>query len=75
MRAMIDGAEEPLFLSSGGEDYFLSAFYFDEGEFRAPGAGLTYKSGGSMSAYKTHDRYVYGRTTTATSFSTSFSSP
>ena len=26
MRAMIDGADTPLFLSSGAEDYFLSAY-------------------------------------------------
>lgn len=31
MRAMIDGAASPLFLSSGAEDYFLSAYYFNEG--------------------------------------------
>ena len=43
MRAVIDGASSPLFLSSGAEDYFLSAYYFDEGQYRAPGAGLTHK--------------------------------
>ena len=57
MRAMIDGAEEPLFLSSGAEDYFLSAYYFDEGEFKTPNSGLTYFDGkGTLSAYKVHDR-------------------
>ena len=27
-----DGSENPIFLSSGTEDYFLSAFYYDEGK-------------------------------------------
>ena len=57
MRLQVDGATEPLFLSSGGEDYFLSAYYFNEGEFRTPNSGLTYYDGaGGLSAYKTHDR-------------------
>jgi hypothetical protein len=46
-----------VFLSSGTEDYFLSASYFDEGTFAGPSAGLTYRGGGgNLSAYKTHDR-------------------
>eukprot|EP01049_Picozoa_sp_SAG25_P005170 SAG25_NODE_344_length_9418_cov_328.220815_10_plen_607_part_01 len=57
MRATIDGGAEPMFLSSGGEDYFLSAFYFNEGEFKTPESGLTFYDGhGSLSAFKTHDR-------------------
>jgi hypothetical protein len=57
MRAMIDGATTPLFLSSGAEDYFLSAYYFNEGEFKNPNSGLTFFDGkGTLSAYKTHDR-------------------
>eukprot|EP00935_MAST-01C_sp_MAST-1C-sp1_P001287 g1287.t1 len=57
MRAMIDGATTPMFLSSGAEDYFLSAYYFNEGEFKTPNSGLTYFDGhGTLSAYKTHDR-------------------
>ena len=47
------------FLSSGGEDYFLSAFYFDEGMFHNSQAGLTFfDKKGSLSAYKVHDRDV-----------------
>ena len=38
----------PIFLSSGAEDYFLSASYFDEGEFISPNSGLTYKQGGAI---------------------------
>ena len=34
MRALIDGDASPIFLSSGAEDYFLSAYYFDEGQFK-----------------------------------------
>jgi hypothetical protein len=30
LRFYVDGAEQPIFLSSGAEDFFLSAFYFDE---------------------------------------------
>eukprot|EP00041_Stephanoeca_diplocostata_P025931 m.691229 g.691229 ORF g.691229 m.691229 type:complete len:578 (-) comp22853_c0_seq5:924-2657(-) len=57
MRALIDGSTEPLFLSSGAEDYFLSAYYFDQGEFKTPNSGLTYYDNkGTLSAYKTHDR-------------------
>ena len=56
MRASFDGAAEPTFLSSGAEDYFLSAYYFNEGTFKTPQSGLTFKSGGSVSAYKVHNR-------------------
>ena len=46
----------PTFLSSGAEDYFLSASYFDEGEFQTDNSGLTYYDGqGALSAYKLHD--------------------
>lgn len=45
----------PIFLSSGAEDYFLSASYFDEGEFISPNSGLTYKAGGAIGSYKLHD--------------------
>jgi hypothetical protein len=51
------GSSPPTFLSSGTEDYFLSASYFDEGQFTTPASGLTYKAGGgSMAAYKVHTR-------------------
>ena len=57
MRAMIDGATSPLFLSSGAEDYFLSAYYFNQGNFKTPESGLTYFDGaGTLSVYKVHDR-------------------
>ena len=57
MRYYTDGANEPQFLSSGAEDYFLSAYYFNEGEFKTPNSGLTYyDKKGTLSAYKTHDR-------------------
>eukprot|EP00128_Syssomonas_multiformis_P009857 Colp12_sorted_trinity150504_noHs@27660 len=55
MRMYSDGAKSPLFLSSGAEDYFLSASYFDEGMFKTPNAGLTFfDPSGTISAYKTH---------------------
>ena len=45
--------------SSGTEDYFLSASYFDEGTFASSQAGLTWKNSvgsGDLSMYKTHTR-------------------
>ncbi len=57
MRAFADGATSPLFLSSGAEDYFLSAYYFNQGMFETPNSGLAYFDGhGTLSAYETHDR-------------------
>jgi len=57
MRLFVDGQKKPIFLSSGAEDYFLSAFYFDEGMFKTSQSGLTYfKKPGSLTAYKHHDR-------------------
>jgi hypothetical protein len=41
IRAIID--DEPTFLSSGTEDFFLSAYYFNEGEYRGFQSGLTFK--------------------------------
>lgn len=60
VRLFVNGnAAQPIFLSSGTEDYFLSASYFDEGMFKAPTSGVTYDNGGgSMAAYKLHDRDV-----------------
>ncbi|CAE7886984.1 unnamed protein product [Symbiodinium necroappetens] len=58
MRFFPDGAgeDEPIFLSSGAEDYFLGASYFDEGMFKTSQAGLTYfnRSSYTLAAYKTH---------------------
>jgi hypothetical protein len=49
-----DGSTQ--FLSSGTEDYFLSASYFDEGTFADSQAGYVFAgSGGSKSMYKLHD--------------------
>lgn len=57
MRFFPDQQTDPLFLSSGAEDYFLSAYYFNEGQFKTPNSGLTYyDKKGTLSAYKTHDR-------------------
>jgi len=41
-RAYIDGASEPQFLSSGTEDFFLSAFYFNGGLYTNSESGLTH---------------------------------
>lgn len=57
MRAYIDGARNPQFLSSGLEDYFLGTYYFNRGAYRLPQAGLTHKDAKdhSFSAYRFHD--------------------
>jgi hypothetical protein len=42
LRAWIDGAEEPLLLSSGTEDYYLGTYYFNRGPYHLPEAGVTH---------------------------------
>eukprot|EP00759_Apiculatamorpha_spiralis_P032642 PhF_6_TR3410/c0_g1_i3/m.4925 len=56
VRVFIDGSNTPQFLSSGTEDYYLSASYFDEGRFTTPLSGLTYLNGAATAMYKTHER-------------------
>lgn len=57
VRAYETGATQPLFLSSGLEDYFLGTYYFDKGRFHTPIAGLTHldKQDNSFSAYRFHE--------------------
>jgi hypothetical protein len=57
MRAYVDGADEPLMLSSGLEDYFLGTYYFQRGRYYTPVAGLTHidNNNKSFSAYRFHD--------------------
>jgi len=59
LRAHLDGANEPVMLSSGTEDYFLGTYYFNRGLYHLPLAGLTHKEQGpkgcSFSAYRFHD--------------------
>lgn len=55
MRARIDGDNKTTFLSSGTEDFFLSAFYFNRGVYHGFQSGLTYNSsvnGTQIVAYK-----------------------
>ena len=65
VRARIDGSPNVTLLSSGTEDYFQSAFYFDGGLFHFPGAGLghlnvtgrgTLAGRTEAAMYKVHDR-------------------
>jgi len=52
-RAYIDGSNRTTWLSSGTEDFFLSAFYFNKGLYHLNNAGLTFKSNNSqIAAYK-----------------------
>lgn len=59
IRAYIDGADKPLFLSSGLEDYFLGTYYFNRGKYYTPVAGLTHfsdRGASSFSGYRFHDQ-------------------
>jgi hypothetical protein len=57
MRAYLGKDEQPQFLSSGLEDYFLGTYYFNRGLYHLPQAGLTHKNeeDHSFSAYRFHD--------------------
>jgi hypothetical protein len=60
LRAYLDGAKEPLLLSSGTEDYFLGTYYFNRGMYHFPIAGLTHKEQDAdgtcrFSAYRFHE--------------------
>jgi len=60
LRAYLDGARQPLLLSSGTEDYFLGTYYFNRGMYHFPLAGLTHKTQDAdgtcrFSAYRFHD--------------------
>ena len=57
MRAYIDGANNPMLLSSGLEDYFLGTYYFNRGRYATDVAGLTHLDvkNRTFSAYRFHD--------------------
>lgn len=62
MRSYIDGSNKTTWLSSGTEDFFLSAYYFDKGLYHLDNAGLTHlDKGGLVSAYKffEHDPLLF----------------
>jgi hypothetical protein len=61
LRAFPNGRKEPLFLSSGTEDYFLGTYYFNAGPYHLPLSGATHLDPdklGSLfrfSAYRFHE--------------------
>jgi hypothetical protein len=57
VRAYIDGAQEPMLLSSGLEDYFLGTYFFNRGMYHNDVAGLTHKNDKdhSFSGYRFHE--------------------
>ncbi|QEH34151.1 hypothetical protein OJF2_26860 [Aquisphaera giovannonii] len=61
LRAYPNGAKEPVWMSSGTEDYFLGTYYFNAGLYHNPVAGLTHcdpdRPGSSyrFSAYRFHE--------------------
>ncbi|EDO40043.1 predicted protein [Nematostella vectensis] len=53
LRAFIDDPQRITWLSSGTEDFFLSAYYFNAGLFQSDDSGVTYVNDtGFVSAYK-----------------------
>ena len=58
MRAYLDGAAQPLFLSSGLEDYFCGTYYFNKGRYYTDVSGLTHLDADAheFSAYRFHDQ-------------------
>jgi len=58
MRVYLDGATEPLLLSSGTEDYFLGTYYFNRGTYHLPMAGVTHldTKNNTFSAYRFHEQ-------------------
>lgn len=57
IRAYMNGTSEPLFLSSGLEDYFLGTYYFQKGRYTNKLAGLTHfdPKTNEFSAYRLHE--------------------
>lgn len=57
IRAYIEDKKEPLYLSSGLEDYFLGTYYFNKGRYENKLAGLTHfdKEEREFSAYRLHE--------------------
>jgi hypothetical protein len=57
MRAYVNGSQDPIWLSSGLEDYFLGTYYFNRGKYATDLAGLTHldSKNGSFTAYRFHD--------------------
>ena len=61
LRAFPNGRKDPLWLSSGTEDYFLGTYYFNAGLYHLPLAGVTHldpDKAGSLfrfSAYRFHE--------------------
>lgn len=57
VRAYLDGADAPMLLSSGLEDYFLGTYFFNRGMYHNDVAGLTHfgKEDHSFSAYRFHE--------------------
>jgi len=56
-RMYTGGSTSPVLISSGTEDYFQSAFYFDGGPYHFSEAGLSHinSSAVTLSAYKVHN--------------------
>ena len=50
----IDGEDENSYESTGNEDYFLGAWYYNKGEFSHLYHGLTYKKGKKITSYRFH---------------------
>lgn len=58
LRAYIDGAAEPQYISSGTEDYYLGTYYFNKGIYHNALAGCTHinPKDGTFSGCRFHDQ-------------------
>jgi len=56
VRAYLECSQEPTYLSSGMEDYFLGTYYFNRGRYYTPVAGVTHiVREKEFSAYRFHE--------------------
>ncbi|NHI91161.1 MAG: DUF2961 domain-containing protein [Candidatus Lokiarchaeota archaeon] len=54
----IDGEKENSYESTGNEDYFMGAWYYNKGEFSHLYHGLTYKKGKKITSYRFHPETI-----------------
>jgi len=58
VKIYIDGEKECSYESTGNEDYFMGAWYYNKGEFSHLYHGLTYKKGKKVTSYRFHPETI-----------------
>ncbi|MHA1785499.1 MAG: glycoside hydrolase family 172 protein [Candidatus Helarchaeota archaeon] len=58
VKVYIDGEEENSYESTGNEDYFMGAWYYNKGEFSHLYHGLVYKKGKRITSYRFHPETI-----------------